>query len=210
MEINICRQEVTTKQGIKCDRRLLKTKKAIIGALIELLTTKNISDITVTELTSRAKINRKTFYLHYEKIEDVISDFSDDLFVFSQRILLDAVKQTSGNADIKALFSSINRAVNDNLEFFRIFVRSGAYHIFVSDTMRKKYMNVLHVTLAKYFGNTTLSPYVIEYVVSGVSAIYNKWLCTELPTVSLDTLSESTCNLVMATLGHIEVLANDK
>lgn len=210
MEINFCRQEVTTKQGVKTDRRLLKTKKAIVSALIELLTIKSISDITVTELTSRAKINRKTFYLHYDKIEDIISDFSDDLYIFSQRILLDAAKKSKENADIKTLFSYINRAINDNLEFFRIFVRSGAYHIFVSNSMRKKYINGLHVAYAKYFGNTTVSPYVIEYVVSGVSAIYTKWLCTELPTISLDALSESACNLVMATLGHIEVMANDK
>jgi len=208
MEINLLRREVKTKQGLKTDRRVLKTKKAIVSALIELLTVKSISDISVTELTSKAGVNRKTFYLHYDKIEDIIYDFSDDLFFFSQKMLLDTLKDNGGVADVSALFCSINRAISENLEFFRVFVRSGAYHVFVNPEMRSKYISSLQVYFAKYFGNTTVSPYVIEYVVSGVSAVYNKWLCTELPTVSLDTLSDSACNLVMATLGQREVLSN--
>jgi len=164
----------------------------------------------VTELTSKAGVNRKTFYLHYDKIEDIIYDFSDDLFFFSQKMLLDTLKDNGGVADVSALFCSINRAISENLEFFRVFVRSGAYHVFVNPEMRSKYISSLQVYFAKYFGNTTVSPYVIEYVVSGVSAVYNKWLCTELPTVSLDTLSDSACNLVMATLGQREVLSNGK
>lgn len=210
MEISLFRREVKTKQGLKTDRRVLKTKKAIVSALIELLTVKSISDISVTELTSKAGVNRKTFYLHYDKIEDIIYDFSDDLFFFSQKMLLDTLKDNGGVADVSALFCSINRAISENLEFFRVFVRSGAYHVFVSPDMRSKYISSLQVYFAKYFGNTTVSPYVIEYVVSGVSAVYNKWLCTELPTVSLDTLSDSACNLVMATLGQREVLSNGK
>jgi len=210
MEINLLRREVKTKQGLKTDRRVLKTKKAIVSALIELLTVKSISDISVTELTSKAGVNRKTFYLHYDKIEDIIYDFSDDLFFFSQKMLLDTLKDNGGVADVSALFCSINRAISENLEFFRVFVRSGAYHVFVNPEMRSKYISSLQVYFAKYFGNTTVSPYVIEYVVSGVSAVYNKWLCTELPTVSLDTLSDSACNLVMATLGQREVLSNGK
>jgi len=210
MEINLLRREVKTKQGLKTDRRVLKTKKAIVSALIELLTVKSISDISETELTSKAGVNRKTFYLHYDKIEDIIYDFSDDLFFFSQKMLLDTLKDNGGVADVSALFCSINRAISENLEFFRVFVRSGAYHVFVNPEMRSKYISSLQVYFAKYFGNTTVSPYVIEYVVSGVSAVYNKWLCTELPTVSLDTLSDSACNLVMATLGQREVLSNGK
>ena len=42
------------------DRRVKKTKKAIQDALMTLMDKKNISDITIIELTKEADVNRKT------------------------------------------------------------------------------------------------------------------------------------------------------
>ena len=47
------------------DLRVRRTLKAIRSAFYELVLTKNYSDISITELTDLAEINRKTFYLHY-------------------------------------------------------------------------------------------------------------------------------------------------
>ena len=41
------------------DRRVKKTKKAIQDALMTLMDKKNISDITIIELTKEADVNRK-------------------------------------------------------------------------------------------------------------------------------------------------------
>ena len=46
----------------KSDLRVIKTKRAIHTAVAELLTEKDMDDITVTDIASRAIINRKTFY----------------------------------------------------------------------------------------------------------------------------------------------------
>ncbi len=200
MEINICRPQVKTKLGIKTDKRLLNTKRAIISALIELLCTKDLSDITVTELAAHANINRKTFYLHYEKIEDVISDFGEDIFVYAQDVLLRAARLKDKTVDIKALFDALNRAIEENLEFFRVFVRSGAHHIFISSAIRHKYISGIRVSFASRLGDSSVSPYVAEYIASGVASMYEKWLCAELPSISLDTLSARACELVSATL----------
>ena len=168
---------------------------------MELLCTKDISEITVTELTGKAAVNRKTFYLHYDRIEDVIADFGEDLFLLAQEVLLKAIDKKSGTVNISTLFSVLNRTIEENLEFFRVFVRSGAYHIFVSSAVRRKYVSGLHVFLASRINDTALAPYVVEYMTSGVAAMYVKWLCTDLPSVSLDELSKSACTLVNSTLG---------
>ncbi len=201
MEISFIRRQVRCKQGVKTDRRLRNTKCAIVVALMELLCSKDISEITVTELTRKAALNRKTFYLHYNRIEDVIADFGEDLFVLAQETLLRAIDKRSGTVNVEALFAGLNRAVEENLEFFRVFVRSGAYHIFVSSAIRRKYVSGLHVFLASQINDTAHAPYVVEYLTSGVAAMYVKWLCTDLPSVSLDELSKSACALVNSTLG---------
>ena len=55
----------------KTDLRVIKTKRAILNALIELLQKKCIDKITVTELAHKAEINKGTFYLHYSDMHDL-------------------------------------------------------------------------------------------------------------------------------------------
>ena len=57
---------------MKDDARFIKNEEKIIDALKKMVLEMNIENITVKELTERAKINRKTFYLHYSTIEDLI------------------------------------------------------------------------------------------------------------------------------------------
>ena len=47
------------------DKRVRKTKRAIHSAMTRLLSVKPIEEITVTELSNAAEINRKTFYSYY-------------------------------------------------------------------------------------------------------------------------------------------------
>ena len=49
----------------KVDKRTLKTRKAIINALAELLSEKELRKITVQEIADGADVNRVTFYKHY-------------------------------------------------------------------------------------------------------------------------------------------------
>lgn len=50
----------------KKDQRIVRTQKAIISAFYELLTTRNIADISVKEICDKADVNRGTFYTHFE------------------------------------------------------------------------------------------------------------------------------------------------
>ena len=48
-------------------------------ALLRLLTNKPLSQIKITELCKEATINRGTFYFHYKDIEDVFSEFFEEI-----------------------------------------------------------------------------------------------------------------------------------
>ncbi|WP_212981769.1 TetR/AcrR family transcriptional regulator, partial [Bacillus paramobilis] len=49
----------------KIDRRIIKSQNAIQSAFIEMLITDGFDKITVKNITEKANIGRKTFYLHY-------------------------------------------------------------------------------------------------------------------------------------------------
>lgn len=65
--------------GIKDNRRTQYTKKVIREAFIELLAEKNLQDITVTEITHKADINRGTFYNYYQDSIDLFQVIESEL-----------------------------------------------------------------------------------------------------------------------------------
>jgi AcrR family transcriptional regulator len=63
----------------KVDRRVLKTRKAIKDTFKEMVMEMDASKITIKELTDRAQIHRKTFYLHYTSIEALYEDILQEM-----------------------------------------------------------------------------------------------------------------------------------
>ena len=68
------------------DLRVIRTRKLIHDAFMSMVGEMDLAKITVKDLTQRAGINRKTFYLHFDSIEalydcvmnDVMNDFFDN------------------------------------------------------------------------------------------------------------------------------------
>ena len=56
------------------DIRVIRTQTALLEALEELIKTKKLSNITITELCTAAKINRNTFYYHYNNIYEFLDE----------------------------------------------------------------------------------------------------------------------------------------
>ena len=56
------------KSEATVDRRVRKTKKLLLDGLTQLMQTKDVSEISVKELSDLVDINRGTFYLHYRDI----------------------------------------------------------------------------------------------------------------------------------------------
>jgi Transcriptional regulator len=63
----------------KEDLRVTKTLQNIRQTVVTLLIEKPLSEITVTEIAKRAQIQRKTFYLHYNSVTDVLAEFEAEL-----------------------------------------------------------------------------------------------------------------------------------
>lgn len=67
-------------EGKKDDRRTRYTKMVIRQALLELMEQNPINKITVTEICTRAEINRGTFYAYYTDVFDLMTQTESELF----------------------------------------------------------------------------------------------------------------------------------
>ena len=61
------------------DMRVVKTRRAIRNALIELAEEKEVDKITVKELCERAEISKPAFYSHYGNIYDVVDEIENEV-----------------------------------------------------------------------------------------------------------------------------------
>ena len=76
------------------DRRIRRTRALLRQGLIQLMETKDIKDISVKELSDLVDINRGTFYLHYNNIDDVLDELLDDALRLTE---LDAIQPFSSS-----------------------------------------------------------------------------------------------------------------
>jgi AcrR family transcriptional regulator len=61
------------------DRRSIRTKKMIRIALSQLIEEKGFNGISITDVTTRADINRGTFYLHYTDKYDLLEKIENEV-----------------------------------------------------------------------------------------------------------------------------------
>ena len=59
------------------DLRVRKTREAIHNTFKSMICEMDYDQITIKELTERAQINRKTFYLHYNSLDDLLAELQD-------------------------------------------------------------------------------------------------------------------------------------
>jgi AcrR family transcriptional regulator len=109
-------------EGNAADRRVRKTRDRIRGTLINLLLEKDLSEITISELAGLADINRGTFYLHYQDVEEVFSQIENELVEeFSRQI----VQYKSHSALLRMpILGELIRYISMNEKICRALLRS--------------------------------------------------------------------------------------
>lgn len=70
------------------DLRVIRTKKSIREALVELIDEKGFEAVTVKDITTRAKINRGTFYSHYQDKYDLMSKCQEEFMQEMAEVIL--------------------------------------------------------------------------------------------------------------------------
>ena len=108
-----------------------KSRQAIKSTMLQLMRTKPMLSITVTEICRLCHLNRSTFYAYYPTIDHLISDLHRDLFLLMEEHL-HLTPQTYNDRD-KALFTSFLIHICQEDERFRLFVRSDNPNLFVSN-----------------------------------------------------------------------------
>ena len=166
------------------DRRITKTKKSIKETLIELLKQTPLNKISVTELTRKADISRKTFYLHYSSVYDAKNDIDNDIITMLNGII-QTTPDSTRETDVMEFFSQLSSKTQSHEKLVEYFVHNSKQsnlYVKVKDALKEAILDRLQKNQRNKHNE-----YIIEFVVSGILNSYIEWSTKE--DITLDELS---------------------
>ena len=165
------------------DLRFVKNREALQRAYIDLVKQKNTGAITVKELTERARVNRMTFYSHYDTVGDILSEYVDGLTV----AILDA-RAGQGDASIAALFETATDLMRQEIDFFRLVARDSSFDQF-RNRFRSAFRRIFEEELQQAGGlEGTRLTVAADMMASGVTYAYLDWLAGEFGDLPLEDM----------------------
>lgn len=164
------------------NKRKKDSTERVEKALIELIQNKELSEINVTELVKKAKINRSTFYVNYLDIYD----FADKIKEKMYQNILDLYKEESIKKEHSYNYLKLFKHIKENQIYYKtLFKLNFDFSIYYDTHLEQR-------DAIKYLGTTKNLEYHIEFFKAGMSAIIKKWLfggCIESPEDMVEVLN---------------------
>ena len=197
----------TTKPRL--DRRIVRSRTAILSAFERLLIEKPLADITVSAIAREANVDRKTFYVHFGTVDGLLDAIAVDVvenIVDSVEKTLSSMKGDTSERAISAaatFFRTINEALCNNLVLNRQLIEN----IPLDDFMTR-----LRVPLEHKIAERGLLPeglkdemfdYYLAFLLSGIIGIYRTWALSD-GSVPIERVSAVANDLTISGLSSLE------
>lgn len=111
-------------------------KRQITATLLDLLKKQPLSDISISELTSKSKVGRVSFYRNYQCKEDILKEESNRLIKEWGRLF-----ESSPDSSPEKLFPSLFDFYRDHREFYTILYNAG-----MTSIMMETIINTIDIT----------------------------------------------------------------
>lgn len=168
----------------KAESKYYNTARKIDEAFLEILDKKEFEYITVKEICEKAKVNRSTFYLHYETVNDLLLEtveyINSKVLAYFEHIKYDF-------EDIKTF--SIDRLnfikpefitpwllfIKENKQLYKTIIKR-----YYTLNMNEKYLTLLEQlvfpVLERYGVDDENKMYVFLFYIEGINAIVKEWI----------------------------------
>lgn len=182
----------------KEDLRVVKTKEIIKNTFKDMISEMDYEEITIKDLTNRAKINRKTFYLHYKSLDDLLLELQNSI---ANNFIEKQVSYTKLE-DMKYLIRLFFESASKNIPVYEKILCSGSYRN-ISDQINKKIMSHRKKTNKGAFSDDDAYENIIfAYYGANSTVIYRQWVA-DGKKLSLSEVTDLAVNLVCYGLSSI-------
>ncbi len=156
------------------DRRTRRTVALIKKTFTRMLLEKDIKEISISELTEQADINRGTFYLHYKDIFDLFEQIERD--VWEDFIAIIEKSRNDANTSLSAVLLELFRYIAASPEIFIVILNTRGttfldrFIEIVRPKSKAEWQKLLSSDKEEYYD------YYYDFVSFGCVALVKKWV----------------------------------
>lgn len=149
------------------NKRKKNSQEKIEKAFLELIQTKEVNEITVTDICKMTNLNRSTFYANYIDIYDLIENIKEKMINNFFSIYKDEVEKKCHSYNFLKLFYHIK----ENQLFYKTYFK-------LNIDLTNAVLFIDEKELNTFYLNKEDIEYHIEFFKAGLNALIKKWLDT--------------------------------
>lgn len=180
------------------DLRIVKTKNSIKDATKNLIIAMPYEKIKIKDLCDKALISRKTFYLHYSSIDDVVNEIQDEI----SSTYYDTIKNFDHVKDVDKLIDAFFRFSDKQDKFYEIIHTNSDFNYLHSRSNSKllKKANKHFKSIEKFskYGQAI----ILSFINGSLLGIYKQWILDK-KSIPLNEIIDLSTTLVKAGLDKI-------
>ncbi len=161
-------------------RSAIRSRRMIREAYMHLLKEKDLSKITVTDIITRADLNRATFYAHYPDVRGVTEEIENEII----EKMLDILKEfefTNLFRNPTPLLLKVSRYLEEDTDFYRILVRANGLEIFMEKLKKVFADHMLNDSdIPESMRHSQMVELRVCYFAGGIVNLYKQWFRGDL------------------------------
>lgn len=147
------------------NKRKKSSQLKIEKAFIELIQTKEINEITVTDICKKTNLNRSTFYANYIDIFDLVDKIKERMINDFFEVYKEETTTKQHSYDFLKLFKHIK----ENQLFYKTYFKLNIDLSPAIEFIEQK-------EVERFFENVENTDYHVTFFKAGLNAILKKWL----------------------------------
>ena len=183
-------------------RSAIRSRKLIRQAFVDLLEEKDFARITVTDIVTRADINRGTFYAHYTDTRAVLEEIENEFIGRLEEAFRDFRYQDFFRNPMPTL-SRIAEWIQSDADCYRILLKTSGYGgfldklqtIFLDHTMKDS-------TIPEEVKKRPSFQLQVRFLAAGTGSLYLAWLRGQLD-MSLEEISREAGQMICSSAALI-------
>jgi AcrR family transcriptional regulator len=167
----------------KLDRRVRRTRRQLCEAMLALLVERDYESITVQEITTRADLNRATFYHHFNHKDELLAAALEDRF---DELVASFGELPVGSAmlDDRTPELLTFRHIAEHAELYKVLLGDrGMGHVIyrIINYIARFTEHKLLATHSPHITTTIPQPIMAHHVAGSVFALISWWVANDLP-----------------------------
>lgn len=185
----------------KNESKYYQTSVKMNDALISMLEEKDFQFITIKDICNKAHVNRSTFYLHYQNLNDLLEEV-----IYNTNLKFNELYKDKNLPDIKNSSKSELIFIKDEfLVPYLSFIKENKKiyraaknnpNLFKADIYSKKvYKDIICAIFDRFETNDKIKNYIFNFYISGLSTMILNW-CNNNCDLPIEEMKELIKGLV--------------